>query len=100
MGVRVVFESCSSGQVSSQQRFASHHCGNHGLHKPQSAGLPIEIVEPDWRMRFLDIITRPNVAYVMMFLGMYGLFFELSNPGALFRQTRIVRRFSRIFRSK
>lgn len=43
----------------------------------------IEIVEPDWRSRLLAAITNPNVAYILMLLGIYGLFFELYNPGAL-----------------
>ncbi|MCB1811694.1 MAG: nodulation protein NfeD, partial [Candidatus Competibacteraceae bacterium] len=43
----------------------------------------IEILQPDWRNRLLAIITHPQVAYILMLLGIYGLFFELSNPGAL-----------------
>ena len=35
------------------------------------------------RDRFLNIITDPNVAYVLMMLGTLGLIFELSNPGAV-----------------
>lgn len=46
--------------------------------------LTVETIEPDWRTRLLGIITNPNVAYVLLLLGMYGLFFELSNPGSLF----------------
>ncbi len=49
-----------------------------------TANLTVEIVEPDWRTRLLSVITNPNVAYVLMLAGVYGLFFELSNPGALF----------------
>jgi membrane-bound serine protease (ClpP class) len=41
----------------------------------------VEMVEPDWRMRALAIITNPSVAYVLMLVGIYGLFFEFSNPG-------------------
>jgi membrane-bound serine protease (ClpP class) len=41
---------------------------------------PIEI---GFRDRFLNVITDPNVAYVLMMLGMLGLFFELSNPGVI-----------------
>ena len=43
----------------------------------------LETVEPDWRYRLLAIITHPQVAYILMLVGIYGLFFELSNPGAL-----------------
>jgi membrane-bound serine protease (ClpP class) len=41
---------------------------------------PIEI---GFRDRFLNVITDPNVAYVLMMLGMLGLFFELANPGVI-----------------
>lgn len=41
----------------------------------------IELVEPDWRTRFLSIITNPTVAYLLLLLGIYGIFFELVNPG-------------------
>src|SRR3972149_209306 len=36
------------------------------------------------RHRILDLISDPNVAYILMLLGFYGLFFELTNPGAIF----------------
>jgi membrane-bound serine protease (ClpP class) len=35
------------------------------------------------RLKFLQIITDPNVAYALMMLGILGLFFELSNPGLI-----------------
>ena len=35
------------------------------------------------RQRILDIIASPNVAYVLMMLGLVGLYFELSNPGLI-----------------
>lgn len=38
---------------------------------------------PDWRERFLRAITDPNMAYIFLMLGVYGLFFELSRPGAI-----------------
>ncbi|MDX1391683.1 MAG: nodulation protein NfeD [Rheinheimera sp.] len=37
--------------------------------------------EPSWRHQFLSVLTNPNVAYILMLLGIYGLFFEFSNPG-------------------
>jgi membrane-bound serine protease (ClpP class) len=45
-------------------------------------GWTTETVKPDWRSELLAIITNPNVAYILMLLGIYGLFFELYNPGA------------------
>jgi membrane-bound serine protease (ClpP class) len=47
----------------------------------QTAGLSIETIDPDWRSRLLAVITDPNVAYVLMLIGIYGLFFEFANPG-------------------
>ncbi len=36
------------------------------------------------RLKILAMISNPNVAYILMLLGFYGLFFELTNPGAIF----------------
>ncbi len=46
--------------------------------------LPVEPVEMGWRYRLLDTLSNPNIAYILMMLGFYGLFFELSNPGVIF----------------
>jgi membrane-bound serine protease (ClpP class) len=46
-----------------------------------TAGVRIETIAPDWRSRLLAVITDPNVAYVLMLIGIYGLFFEFANPG-------------------
>ncbi len=43
--------------------------------------LALKTLEPDWRNRLLAVIADPNVAYILMLLGIYGLFFELWNPG-------------------
>lgn len=47
----------------------------------RTVGLAVITIEPDWRSRLLAVITDPNVAYILMLLGIYGLFFELWNPG-------------------
>tara|TARA_R100001244_G_scaffold9574_7_gene11707 strand:+ start:10427 stop:11839 length:1413 start_codon:yes stop_codon:yes gene_type:complete len=36
---------------------------------------------PDWRTQLLAVITNPSVALLLMMIGVYGLFFEFSNPG-------------------
>ena len=46
--------------------------------------LPVEPMEMGWRYRLLDTLSNPNIAYILMMLGFYGLFFELSNPGVIF----------------
>lgn len=47
----------------------------------QTGNLRIEPFDPDWRTEFLAIITNPNIVYMLMLLGFYGLIFELANPG-------------------
>jgi membrane-bound serine protease (ClpP class) len=44
-------------------------------------GLEAVTVAPDWRTELLAVITDPNIAYLLMLLGVYGLIFELMNPG-------------------
>jgi membrane-bound serine protease (ClpP class) len=46
-----------------------------------TAGAAIATLAPDWKSRFLAVITDPSVALILMMLGVYGLFFEFSNPG-------------------
>jgi membrane-bound serine protease (ClpP class) len=49
-----------------------------------TAGAEYRLVGPDWRNRFLATITDPNIAYILMLLGIYGLILEFYNPGAIF----------------
>jgi membrane-bound serine protease (ClpP class) len=48
-----------------------------------TAGAVIERVEPDWRARLLAVITNPEIAYILLLIGIYGLIFEGYNPGAI-----------------
>lgn len=45
------------------------------------AGVSIESNSPDWRNQFLATITDPNVAYILMMIGIYGLILEFYTPG-------------------
>ncbi len=49
----------------------------------QTGNLSLVHVEKDWRTRLLIVIGDPNIAYMLMLLGIYGLFFELANPGSV-----------------
>jgi membrane-bound serine protease (ClpP class) len=45
--------------------------------------LVLERVEADWRTKLLAVLTNPNVAYLLMLIGVYGLLLEGYNPGAI-----------------
>jgi membrane-bound serine protease (ClpP class) len=47
-------------------------------------GAQIVHAEMNWRQQILNIISNPNIAYMLMMLGILGIFFEISNPGAIF----------------
>ncbi|RJQ18488.1 MAG: nodulation protein NfeD [Nitrospiraceae bacterium] len=47
-------------------------------------GVNVRYGEMGIRYKILDFISDPNVAYLLMLLGFYGLFFELTSPGAIF----------------
>jgi membrane-bound serine protease (ClpP class) len=40
-------------------------------------------LEMDWKHKLLDILSDPNIAYIFFLLGIYGLLFELYNPGTI-----------------
>jgi membrane-bound serine protease (ClpP class) len=62
-----------------------------GLKIDEIKGGFIEIEDPKirrfdmgLRYRLLSVLSNPNIAYLLLILGFYGLFFELSNPGSIF----------------
>ena len=55
----------------------------HGEEEIHSTGAEVIRLEMNWRQRILDHVSDPNVAYVLMTLGMLGMLFELYNPGTL-----------------
>ena len=46
-------------------------------------GLTVETLQPGWLIRLLSVITDPNVAVIMLLIGVYGLIFEFTSPGAV-----------------
>ena len=49
----------------------------------ETEGLLVREFKPDWRSRLLSVITNPNIAYILLLVGIYGLILEFSNPGAI-----------------
>ncbi|MEF9426356.1 MAG: hypothetical protein L0956_04000 [Candidatus Mariimomonas ferrooxydans] len=47
-------------------------------------GIKVRHKEMGLRHKILNVISNPNIAYLLMLLGFYGIFFELSNPGSIF----------------
>lgn len=47
------------------------------------AGLPIRDYPPNWRTRFLGIVTHPTLAYLLLLAGVWGLVLEALHPGVL-----------------
>jgi membrane-bound serine protease (ClpP class) len=49
----------------------------------QTEGAPTRLVEPNLAEEFLQLISDPTVAYLLLSLGLLGIYLELSNPGSL-----------------
>jgi membrane-bound serine protease (ClpP class) len=49
-----------------------------------TAGIETQRAEPGFMVKLLGAISNPNVALILMLIGMYGLIFELMNPGTVF----------------
>jgi membrane-bound serine protease (ClpP class) len=41
-------------------------------------------LEMTFKQKLLDLLSDPNIAYILLMLGIYGIFFELYNPGVIF----------------
>lgn len=50
----------------------------------RTKGIRVTRVPMGLRHRILSSLADPNIAYILMMIGIYGIFFELSNPGAVF----------------
>lgn len=49
----------------------------------QSAGSTLKLVDMHWRQKILNALSNPNIAYLLMMLGIIGIFFEISQPGVV-----------------
>lgn len=49
----------------------------------KTGGARVDRIEMDTRLKILQALSNPNVAYILMMLGIYGLIFELSSPGSI-----------------
>jgi membrane-bound serine protease (ClpP class) len=54
--------------------------GRQTLH---TRGARTDAVVPTFRDRVLGVVSNPNIAYILMLVGIYGIIFELSNPGSV-----------------
>ncbi|MAT39396.1 MAG: serine protease [Ectothiorhodospiraceae bacterium] len=48
------------------------------------SGAELEEIEMSFQLELLNTLSDPNIAYILMMIGIYGIFFELYNPGAIF----------------
>lgn len=48
-----------------------------------TTGLTVTTYEMDWRARLLSVLTNPNIAYILLLIGIYGLTLEFANPGSI-----------------
>lgn len=49
-----------------------------------TAGKTLHFVEPSTRDKLISLLADPNLAYILLMIGLMGLYFELSTPGAVF----------------
>lgn len=55
-----------------------------GIFKINTKDADIVYYEMNWKDKLLAIISDPNIAYILLMIGIYGLLFELYSPGAVF----------------
>ncbi|MDX1406081.1 MAG: nodulation protein NfeD [Woeseiaceae bacterium] len=56
---------------------------NNADYTVDAEALVIEVIEPGWRLKVLGTIAKPEIAILLLMVGMYGLLFEGYNPGAI-----------------
>ncbi len=61
-------------------RTVSTSGGDTTLH---TKGSPIVEIEPGWKAQVMSTITDPNIAFILLLIGIYGILFEFMNPGVV-----------------
>ncbi len=54
-----------------------------GMVTLKTADAKVEFVPMNWREEFLGVISDPNITYILMMIGIFGIMFELFNPGSI-----------------
>jgi len=54
-----------------------------GKHLLRSKGAILREMKMGTRQRVLAALSNPNIAYILLLIGLAGLYFEFSNPGAI-----------------
>ncbi|MBO0765486.1 MAG: nodulation protein NfeD [Hyphomicrobiaceae bacterium] len=54
-----------------------------GKMRLETKGRAVVEIKPDWKAQFMSAISDPNVALILLMIGIYGLFFEFWSPGAV-----------------
>jgi membrane-bound serine protease (ClpP class) len=49
----------------------------------ETKGSRVVELKPDWKQQVMQVISDPNVALILMMIGIYGILFEFWNPGAV-----------------
>lgn len=49
----------------------------------KTEGIEQRVIHPGWQHKVLRVLSNPNIAYILLMIGLAGLYFELSQPGAI-----------------
>lgn len=79
-----VIDLIASSRQELMEKLNGRKVKKHGKERTiKTLGVPVVEVEESLRESFLKVITNPTIAYLLLLIGFYGIFFELYNPGAV-----------------
>jgi membrane-bound serine protease (ClpP class) len=53
------------------------------LQQLDTEGMTVQAIIPDWKTKIMSILMDPNIAYILLLIGIYGLIFEFASPGLI-----------------